>query len=343
MTNGFTVAPTLSPQARQFFVEFWSRTRRDGQLCPEPDDLAMWRRRSDDEIDAEREKNQALVDLYKPTFQAIDLDGVPALDIRPASWREDDERVLVYTHGGGYVGGSAAAALAGTLPLAEETGLRIVSIDYTLAPEAQYDQITAEVVRGIATLYARGHHPDKLAIYGDSAGASLAASSCLRLRDEGHRLPAAVVLWSPWSDISNTGDTYLTLAEHEPCYLYDGFLAKAALAYAPAEMHNHPYVSPVYGDFAAGFPPTLIQVGTRELFLSNAVRLYQAIDQAGQAVKLDVYEAMWHVFQFYAVDMPEALIARGKTARFLESILGTCTADRGVYEVSARPGLRQNG
>jgi acetyl esterase/lipase len=76
-------------------------------------------------------------------------------------------------------------------------------------------------------------------------------------------------------------------------------------------------VSPVYGDYTQGFPPTLIQAGTKEIFLSNAVRQYQALDTAGIPVKLDLYEGMWHIFQVFTYDIPEARLARKKAAAFL--------------------------
>ncbi len=89
----------------------------------------------------------------------------------------------------------------------------------------------------------------------------------------------------------------------------------------PAEQ-KHPYVSPVYGDFSTGFPPTLIQGGTKEIFLSNFIRLYQALDTSGQTVKLDLYEGMTHVFQPRLPDSPESTTALKKMAAFLEQHLG---------------------
>ncbi len=89
-------------------------------------------------------------------------------------------------------------------------------------------------------------------------------------------------------------------------------MGPSALAYADPEDHKHPYVSPVYGDFTAGYPPTLIQTGTKEVLLSASVRLYQAIDQAGQTVKLDIWEGMPHVFVPVLPFSPEAQAAMVK-------------------------------
>lgn len=132
---------------------------------------------------------------------------------------------------------------------------------------------------------------------------------------------AALVLWSPWSDITETGDTYLSLKDHDPLLTYRESLEHAANAYADPADQKHPYVSPVYGDYSKGFPPALIQVGTREIFFSNAVRHYRALDDAGIEVIIDPFEGMWHVFQAFHWDLPESEHAREKVASFLREHL----------------------
>ncbi|WP_162798034.1 alpha/beta hydrolase fold domain-containing protein [Sulfitobacter sp. JL08] len=128
-------------------------------------------------------------------------------------------------------------------------------------------------------------------------------------------------LWSPWTDISETGDSYVTLRDAEPFFTYQDVLGPSALAYADETDHRHPYVSPVYGDFAKGFPPTLIQGGTKEIFLSNFVRLHQALDQAGQTVKLDLYEGMPHVFMAALPESPESRVAVSKAGDWVSEHL----------------------
>lgn len=161
-----------------------------------------------------------------------------------------------------------------------------------------------------------------IAIYGDSAGGGMAAGVVLKMRDDGMGMPAAVVLWSPWADITETGDTYETLKLAEPMYIYEKHLKHSADAYADPKDQKNPYVSPVYGDYTKGFPPTLIQGGTKEIFLSNFIRLYQALDSDGQKAKLDLYEGMSHVFQAFMPDTPESKMALGKVDAFLKQHLG---------------------
>lgn len=129
-------------------------------------------------------------------------------------------------------------------------------------------------------------------------------------------MPASLVLWSPWSDLSASGDTYITLKDHDP-KLHLKRLLPCALAYAPPEAHQNPYVSPVYGNYDPGFPPTLIQVGTREIFLSDAVRLFQKMEDQGVKVTMDIYEGMWHAWQ-KEYSIPEAKKAILKTCDFFE-------------------------
>jgi acetyl esterase/lipase len=165
---------------------------------------------------------------------------------------------------------------------------------------------------------AEGHSLKELAIYGDSAGSGLAAGAVLQMRDLGLGMPAAVVLWSPWSDITPTGDSFQTLREADLVLHYDRHLKNSADAYVDPQNQKHPNVSPVYADYRPGFPPTLIQGGTQEIFLSNFVRHYRVLDQAGIPVLLDLYEGMWHVFQAFHPTLPESKLARRKMGQFLK-------------------------
>jgi len=154
-----------------------------------------------------------------------------------------------------------------------------------------------------------------MAIIGDSAGGNLATRTVLTLRDSGLGMPAAVVLWAPWSDLTDEGDTAITLKDAEPILSYVNILEPSARAYADGLDLKDPRVSPLYADFAKGFPPTLIQDSTRTTFLSTSVRLYRKLDAAGAHPVLDLYEGMWHVFQADLV--PEAETAVEKSAAFI--------------------------
>ncbi len=286
-------------------------------VLPAPDDIDGWKQAYEAQERGALEKGvDKAVERLLVTVTEKTLGGVPVLEITPKGWVEDGKR-LIYTHGGAYTMFSARTTAPGAALAAKGTGLRVISVDYTNPPRARWQEVTDQVVKVFKALNDEGFAMNDLAIYGDSAGGGLAAGAVLKLRDAGLGMPAAVVLWSPWADITETGDTYVTLREAEPNYLYERVLGPSADAYADPKEQKHPYVSPVYGDFSKGFPPTLIQGGTKEIFLSNFVRLYQALDTARQTVKLDLYEGMPHVFQVKAPESPEAGTAVEKMDAFL--------------------------
>lgn len=312
----FSVPTTISKEAQAAATKF-SKATRNVQL-PAADDIEGWKK-----VQAEMEQkraaaNAAVVQEYQPEIQSRKLGGVPVLDIKPKGWKES-RRVLVYTHGGAYTFYSSQSRLISAVPMASDTGLRVISVDYTLAPHAKWQEVTSQVVAVVQALVKEGHSLKEISLYGESAGGGLAAAAVLKMRDQGLGMPAAVVLWSPWSDITDSGDTYATLQDADPLLYYPGNLKNCATAYAAPEDHRHPYVSPVYADYTKGFPPTLIQAGTKEIFLSNAVRQYQVLDNAGIPVKLDLYEGMWHIFQVFHYDLPESKLARKKVRAFLEA------------------------
>ncbi|MBC8352834.1 MAG: alpha/beta hydrolase [Planctomycetes bacterium] len=316
----FVVPQTISEQAQRALARF-SRAAAIAPL-PAPDDIDAWKL-VQARIEVKRAAaNTAVVKQYQPRIQERKLRGVPVLDIKPQGGK-DGNRVLVYTHGGAYALYSARSRLMSAVPMAHDTGLRVVSVDYTLAPHAKWNQITDQIVDVIQALLEEGRTLNEIAIYGESAGGGLAAGAVLKMRDKGLGMPSAVVLWSPWSDITETGDSYSTLKNADPLLYYPNNLENCADAYAAPADQKHPYVSPVYGDYSKGFPPTLIQAGTKEIFLSNAVRHYQALDIAGILVKLDLYEGMWHIFQVFNHDLPESKIARKKVSEFLSQHVGS--------------------
>jgi acetyl esterase/lipase len=299
---------TISPEWSAVLFELG---RGRDAAVPAPDDLQAWKALQDADSAAKIEAAAPFVEAFTGTLRDITLGGVPVVEVTPEELARDD-KIAVYLHGGAYVFNSARAAITSAILLADETGLRVMAVDYTLAPHAKWQETTDQVLSVFAALAEQDFAASDIVLYGDSAGGGLSAGSVLKMRDQGMEMPAALILWSPWSDISETGDSYVTLRDAEPFCTYRDILGPSALAYVDAGDHRHPYVSPVYGDYTKGFPPTLIQGGTKELFLSNVVRLYQALDQAGQTVKLDLYEGMLHVFMAVLPESPESRAAVGK-------------------------------
>ena len=244
-------------------------------------------------------RSQSIIDLYQPNITETKLGGVNVLDIKPKNWH-DNGKVLVYTHGGAYTLLSANSSLSSSILAADATSLRVISIDYTVAPFSKWNQTTDQVISVIQALKdQQGYSLDDIAIYGDSAGGGLATGSVLKMRDGGMGMPAAVVLWSPWTDVTQNGDTYFTLKDADPLLTNNTFLKNSADAYANPIDQKNPYVSPVYGNFSKGFPPTLIQGGTKEILVSDFVRLYQGLDQADVPVKLIFTKECLMYFNIY--------------------------------------------
>lgn len=314
--EGYFIPSTISEEAQ----EALRGIKRVEKSVPDFNDFEGWKDTWTYNERIHVDINNRVLKEYQPSIIDTSIMGVPVIDVRPRNWK-DNGKVLIYTHGGGYTLFSARTMLMGAVPFADATGLRIISVDYKNPPFGKHPEIINQVILVVQALLKEGYKLSDIAMYGDSAGGAIASGSVLKMRDMGIGMPAAVVMLSPWSDISDIGDTYYTIRTEDPILDYEGTLRTASYAYSSPENHKNPYISPVYGDYTKGFPPTLIQGGTKEIFLSNMVRHYQALDQAGIPVKLDLYEGMWHVFQSINYELPESALARAKMNKFLKAHL----------------------
>jgi monoterpene epsilon-lactone hydrolase len=288
---------------------------------PKPDDFAGWKKILQQSNSGALARSQKIVDLYKPNITYKKIGGVNIVDIKPKNWLNNG-KILVYLHGGGYTQLSANSTVGAAVLVSNITGLRVISIDYTTAPFSKWNHTTDQVLNVVRDLKDKGGYSvHNIAIFGDSAGGGLALGSVLKMRDRGIGMPTAVVALSPVTDLTLSGDTYFTLRDADPILPNPESMKEWSSAYANPSEQRIPYASPVYGNFSKGFPPTLIEVGTKEVRLSDSVRLYQALDQSHIPVKLDVYEGMPHVFQFYLYDTPESKIALSKMNDFLKEYL----------------------
>lgn len=311
------VPSTISPAAQQILTNIYEKKGYEWH-SPLASNRYAWRKKYDDFELAKKESNAQAVLANQVTVTEMELGGVPVLDIRPKNWK-NNHKILVYLHGGGYTVFSPRSTMVISAPISRSTGLRVISVDYTTAPFADWQQIQKQVISVIKVLLAKGYAMKDIAFYGDSAGGGLVINTVLNLRDKGMSMPAAVVLLSPWADLTNNGDTMHTLDNTDPTLKYDTMLKNSAQAYANGTNLTDPHVSPIYADFSKGFAPTMIIEGTKCIFLSSSVRLYQALDAAHQEVKLDMYEGMWHVFQVQS--MQESEIAVNKAAIFIKKHL----------------------
>ncbi len=193
-------------------------------------------------------------------------------------------------HGGALVFGSGDACRAGAQMQADQHGVRCYGIDYRMPPEHPYPAALDDCLAAYRHVLDR-HSPENIVIGGRSAGGNLAVAMALRARDEGLPLPAGLVLLSPQVDLTESGDSFEINRMVD--VVLPGSLMKSNLLYASGADLEHPYLSPLFGNLE-GLPATFLQTGTRDLFLSNTVRMHRRLRRAKVATELHVFEAMPH-------------------------------------------------
>lgn len=261
---------------------------------------------------------QAASDEYVAyTTETIKANQVPAAWIRTANTKDAD-KVLLYFHGGAYVSRWVETPFA--VAVAHESGIPVLSVDYRLAPDHPFPAAIEDTTSVYQWLLEQDYQPENIAIFGDSAGGGLALATVLALQDAGQPLPAALALASPWTDLTLSGDAYETLTPFEPIQTLS-FLDTSAAQYAGQTKRTHPHLSPLFADYSADFPHILIQVGTREIFLTDATNLAQVVRRAEAKVTLDVWTGMWHIWHYFP-NIPEGLAANREMGRFLTEHLG---------------------
>jgi epsilon-lactone hydrolase len=237
---------------------------------------------------------QALWDDLGLTVEQTEIAGVPCYRITPPEVSgANANRLLVHTHGGAYVLNGGPNASAEGSWIAASCGIPVVSIDYRMPPDHPYPAALDDAV-AVWTEVMKDRETATTGLFGTSAGGGLAMATVLKAKELGLKMPGALSLNTPWTDLSKTGDSYVTMAMVDNAIVtWDGALGAAALLYAGGEDLSNPFISPVYGD-VSGFPPTILFSGTRDLFVSNTVRAHRKLRQAGIEADLHVFEGLPH-------------------------------------------------
>lgn len=229
-----------------------------------------------------------------------------------------DEGTLLYFHGGGYRTGSCKSHRGFVTHIVKEANVNTLMPEYRLAPEHPFPAAFEDARAIYEGLLDDGHRPDDIFIGGDSAGGGLALALLLSLRDDARPLPKAAFILSPWTDLSNTGESLKTKANKDPWLDAAGADENAKRYYADASPLD-PLVSPLYGDYK-NLPPLLIHVGTHEILLSDSTRVAEKSKAAGVQVTLNVYQGMWHVWHaFLGRNIPECDQAIQEIGSFIKS------------------------
>ncbi|MEU1292866.1 alpha/beta hydrolase [Streptomyces sp. NPDC005840] len=277
-------------------------------LPPTPDDLPMAERRAG--YDAFMARTVPSGVTVGPTV----LGGRPALSIVP-----DDvpagPAVILYLHGGAFVMGSPDGYAGFTAQLARRAGARTVSLDYRLAPEHPFPAAVDDCLAAYRELLDRRVPAERIVVAGDSAGGNLALVTLLGAREAGLPLPAAAAVLSPLTDFTGGGASVRTKADADPVFDAD-FLVPVRAAYLGDHDPRAPFASPFFARLD-GLPPLLIQVGSNEVMLDDAVRFAGRAGAAAVDVTLEIVGQVPHVFPMHYEVMEEADAGLTRAARFL--------------------------
>ena len=242
-----------------------------------------------------------------------ELGGVPVVRLGAG------EDVLLFLHGGAYVLGSAAASTRLAGAIGERAGARVISVDYRLAPEHPFPAGLDDALAAYRALLDSGVPAERIAFAGDSAGGGLVLATLLAARAAGVPLPSSAVLLSPWADLTGTAASLTERADLDPVLSSAALAATASLYLGQTDPAN-PLVSPAYADLR-GLPPLLIEVGSHEILLDDALRLAAKAAADEVAVRLEVTPGATHVFQIHGERLDEALAVLRHIGEFIRANL----------------------
>jgi monoterpene epsilon-lactone hydrolase len=286
-----------------------------------PKSAAEWNALINELAAAGAPARQAVREKFGVTMEPAVIGGVKAFVLSPRTiLPENRNRLLVHVHGGGYVyNPGEAGTMEGTL-MAAYGGFKVISFDYRMPPDHPYPAAMDDAM-AVWKEAIKMQEPRKMAIFGTSTGGGMTLAMILRARQEGLPLPAAIAPGTPWSDLTETGDTYKTNEWLDNVLVsYSGYLSHAAQLYANGHDLRDPQLSPIYGDFS-DFPPAILTSGTRDLFLSLTVLTHRKLRRAGVEAELQVFEGMSHAQYNFDPYAPETKEAFTEIARFFDKHL----------------------
>jgi acetyl esterase/lipase len=262
------------------------------------------------------------------TVTAAALGGVPTAEITVDGI--EPRHVVLYFHGGVYVMGDAFLAAGLASQVGRRTRAKVISVDYRLAPEHPYPAAIDDALAAYQALLRGGTAPADIAFAGESAGGGLAIATLVNARDHGLPLPAAAFVMSPYADLTLAGTTMETMREADPLLSRESLQARVA-DYTSGQDAALGLISPIFADLS-GLPPLIIQAGTHEVLLDDAVRLAHQAATADVEVILDITPGVPHVFQAYYPILDEAAAALDRAGQLLSAHLA------GAERASAYPG-----
>jgi len=229
--------------------------------------------------------------------------GVSGVTFTPKKHSNPDT-LIVFFHGGGYCFGSSLTThRVGLTSLSKITGSICHSIDYRLAPEHPHPAALDDAKAAWREILARNPN-SKIILSGDSAGGGLCLALMMFLRDSKEKLPDGAVLFSPWTDLNCESESYSSKAKVDPMFI-PKMTRDCSNYYVPKTVdRNHPYISPVFGDFT-GLPRMLIMTGENEILLDDSKRIGEKAEEAGVEINVEIWPAMFHDWWLFGGFIPE--------------------------------------
>lgn len=256
------------------------------------------------------------------SWKAVGVGGVPCFLVTPKKIGERfKDRWLVHIHGGAFVFAGGEGCVSEALWVADACQTRVLSIDYRRPPMHPFPAAIEDTV-AVWKAVIKKQEASATALFGTSAGGNLTLATTLKLKQLGLPLPGALFAGTPATDLKKVGDTWYTLEGLDPLGRYDGFLRGCFEVYVPSKDFSDPRISPVRGDLK-NFPPTILISGTRDLLLSDTIRMHRALRKAEVEAQLHVYEGQSHgdYLKGIFVDAPESRDAQKEIFQFFDKHL----------------------
>ncbi|MBQ59131.1 MAG: alpha/beta hydrolase [Euryarchaeota archaeon] len=243
--------------------------------------------------------------------------GIPGAIFTPRK-NVNTKSIIFYLHGGGYCFGSSLTThKVGLTKLAKQTRSVCYSVDYRLAPEHQYPAALDDALTAWKHIVSQNRNCN-IILAGDSAGGGLGLALMMYLRDNNEQLPDGLVLFSPWTDLTCSGETYETKAKYDPMFSTN-MPKDSANIYVPEDVKKtDPYVSPLYGNFT-NLPRTLVLVGDNEILLDDSRLFAQKAEESGVDIEIDIWPSMFHDWWLFGSFIPETRLVLDKVANWINN------------------------
>lgn len=305
----------LSDEMRQAMAQFPTPTL-DAVKANSPSTKAQWLEQIHLVNTQQKKKVKAMRKQFNVAVELLCVAGVSVRRVTPTHISEGFEgKVYIDFHGGAYVFFSGLPGIEEGILIASRLGIVVYCVDYRMPPSSPSSQALDDAF----TVYCHlkdSFGANNIFVGGTSAGGGLALSLLQKLKKQNIELPIAAYAGTPWADLSNASDSLLINEGVDRILVsYQGLLNAAAVLYAGIHSLSEPSVSPLYGDFT-GLPPTILVSGTRDLFLSDTVRVNRKLRESGIRTQLEVFEGLSHADYLVAHNTPESIAIYKEIAQF---------------------------